>query len=227
MSITSLQKPVRSLRHDAGGVGVIEFAYVLPIFLLFGMMGVELAYFGIANMRVSQIAMTVADNISRAKDGVRLTQPRLREVDINDNLLGARVQGGESLKILDEGRIIVSSLQRNAANRQTITWQRCKGKLNVSSRYGVEGATEPSSGTGGFQGMGTGSSRVRAEPNSAIIFAEVAYSYKPLFSETIFGPQQIRREAAFFVRDDRNLTQVFNDAPGASVSSCNKFDVEF
>ncbi|TCD05222.1 pilus assembly protein [Erythrobacteraceae bacterium CFH 75059] len=221
------RKWCRRLRREDRGVVVIEFAYTLPIFMLLGITGVELAHFAIANMRVSQITMTVADNISRAKQTVPLALPRLREVDINDNLLGAMVQGGESLKIFEEGRIIVSSLQQNATGRQWIAWQRCKGMLNVQSRYGLEGATQPNSGTSGFQGMGTGANRVQAEPNSAIIFAEVAYTYRPLFSEWVIGPKQIRREAAFFVRDDRDLTRVYNDAPLASVSSCNKFDTTF
>lgn len=228
MSMKRLFTTLRTrLRRDTGGVVVIEFAYTLPIFMLLGITGVELANYAIANMRVSQIAMTVADNISRAKQTVPLALPRLREVDINDNMLGAMVQGGENLKIFDEGRIIISSLQQNAAGRQTIAWQRCKGLLNVSSLYGAQGATQPNSGVGGFQGMGSGINRVQAEPNSAIIFAEVAYTYRPLFSEWVLGAKQIRREAAFFVRDDRDLTRIYNDAPAASVSSCNKFDTTF
>lgn len=222
-----LRRLLPQLRRDARGVVVIEFAYTLPIFLLLGITGVELAHFAITNMRVSQVAMTVADNISRAKQTVPLSLPRLREVDINDNLLGAMVQGGETLKIFDEGRLIVSSLQQNASGRQTIAWQRCKGLLNVVSAYGVQGATQPASGTGGFQGMGSGANQVRAEPNSAIIFAEVAYEYRALFSDWVIGPKLIRREAAFFVRDDRDLTRIYNDAPAASVSSCNKFDTTF
>lgn len=213
--------------RDARGVVIIEFAYTLPIFLLFGITGVELAHFAVANMRVSQIAMTVADNISRARQTVPLEMPRLREVDINDNLLGAMIQGGDSLKVFDEGRIIVSSLQQDPAGRQMIAWQRCKGLFNAASLYGTEGTVEPNTGTDGFRGMGTGDSRVRAEPNTAIIFAEVAYRYKPLFSEWVLGSHVIRQEAAFFVRDDRNLTEVFNDAPAASVSSCDKFDTTF
>lgn len=224
---------LRRFKRDSSAVILIEFAYALPIFLSLGLTGTELANMATTNMRVSQIAMTAADNISRAKQSVGLTVPQLREVDINDNLLGAQIQGGDNLEILNGGRIIVSSLQRNAAGRQWIAWQRCKGTLRVNSRYGAEGTVQPTTGTSGFQGMGAGTNRVQAEPNSAIIFAEVTYNYRPLVGEWLFGPRQMRTEAAFYVRDDRDLVGgpsgngVHNPSPQATRSACNVFNDTF
>ena len=215
------------LRRNERGLALVEFAYAMPLLMLLGFTGVEIANLAIANMRVSQIAMTVADNLSRAKQSVPLGLPQLREVDINDTLLGARIQGGDTLALLTNGRIIVSSLQRNAAGRQTIAWQRCKGVLNVASAYGAQGATQPTTGTGGFQGMGTGAARVQAEANSAIVFAEVTYDYQPLFGEWLLGAIRLRREAAFYVRDDRDLTQVYNPSPASTVAACNVFNSTF
>lgn len=215
------------LRRNERGLALIEFAYSMPILMLLGFTGVEIANLAIANMRVSQIAMTVADNLSRAKQSVPLGLPQLREVDINDTLLGARIQGGDTLALLSNGRIIVSSLQRNAAGRQTIAWQRCKGVLNVTSAYGAQGTTQPTTGTGGFQGMGSGANRVQAEANSAIVFAEVVYDYEPLFGDWLLGAIRLRREAAFYVRDDRDLTQVYNPNPAATAAACNVFNSTF
>ena len=227
LRVAQCARELRKLHTDRDGAIMIEFAYVLPIFMLLGFTGIELAHLAIANMRVNQIAMTVADNVSRAKQSVQLELPQLREVDINDALLGARIQGGDSLDILGQGRIIVSSLQRDADGRQTITWQRCKGVRQANSSYGAQGVTEPSSGSGGFQGMGVGSARVRAEPNSAIIFAEVVYTYKPLFAEWAFGTPTIRREAAFYVRDDRDLSRVYNPAPHSTPANCGVYNDTF
>lgn len=216
------------LRHCESGVIIIEFAYVLPLFVTLSFTGIEVSGLAIANMRVSQIAMTVADNMSRIAESVPLTAPQLREVDINDTLLGARIQGGASLPLFENGRIIVSSLQQNSSGRQTIKWQRCKGLLNVNSAYGVEGATQPNApDTTGFQGMGTGTSRVQAETNSAIIFVEVAYTYTPLVASSLIGPKTIKKEAAFYVRDDRDLSQNYNPNPASSVSTCNLFNTTF
>jgi hypothetical protein len=223
----------RRLWASESGVVLVEFAYTLPIFAAFGFVGIETANYAVNNMRASMIAMTVADNMSRAKQSVPLGLPQLREVDINDALIGARIQGGDKLQIFENGRIIVSSLQRDGSGRQWIAWQRCKGKLTRQSLYGVQGDRQPTSGASGFQGMGQGSNRVRAEPNSAIIFAEVVYRYQPIMTKYFFGNMEIRREAAFYVRDDRDLTGgpelngVYNPNPTASRSGCNLYNSTF
>lgn len=220
------RRPLRALWRNSDAIMLIEFAYSLPILMLLAFSSTELANLAVSNMRVSQIAMTVADNLSRAKQSVPLGLPQLREVDINDALLGARIQGGSRLNILEKGRIVVSSLQQDSSNRQKIFWQRCKGVLTGhNSRYGDEGATEGV--TSGFTGMGAGSNKVRAAPGSAIIFAEVTYNYEPLVGSWALGTFQIRREAAFYVRDDRDLTQVYNPSPEATVSACNVYNSTF
>jgi Flp pilus assembly protein TadG len=218
----------KKLRDCESGVIIVEFAYVLPLFVTLSFTGIEVSSLAIANMRVSQIAMTVADNMSRIAESVPLTAPQLREVDINDTLLGARIQGGSGLPLFEKGRVIVSSLQQNASGRQTIKWQRCKGLLNVVSAYGVEGVTQPDApATNGFQGMGTGTSRVQAEANSAVIFVEVTYTYQPLVASSLIGPRTLRKEAAFYVRDDRDLSQNYNPNPASSVSTCNLYNTTF
>ncbi len=225
LSIGPISGFLRRLRRDENAIMLIEFAYSLPILMLLAFSSVELANLAVANMRVSQIAMTTADNLSRAKQSVPLGLPQLREVDINDALLGARIQGGSGLNVLTAGRIVVSSLQQNASAKQRIFWQRCKGMLNAPSKYGVEGATEGT--TAGFTGMGAGPNKVQAAPGSAIIFTEVTYNYEPLVGAWALGTFQIRREAAFYVRDDRDLTQVYNPSPAATPSSCNVHNTTF
>lgn len=221
------KRSLHRLHADERGAIIVEFAYTLPIFTVLGFTGVEVASLAVANMRVSQIAMTAADNLSRAKQSVPSALPQLREVDVNDAFLGARIQGGANIPILTNGRIIISSLQQNGSGKQTILWQRCKGVKSVTSQYGAQGATQPNTGTSGFQGMGTGSTRVQAEANSAVIFAEVTYDYVPTVAPLILGPRTIRKEAAFYVRDDRDLTQIYNPNPAATVSACNVYNSTF
>lgn len=223
----------RLLLCDQSGAVIVEFAYTVPLFVLLSMSSLEIVNLALANMRVSQVAMSVSDNLSRAKTTVPLGLPRLREVDINDTLLGAGIQGGALFDVLENGRIIVSSLQRNSSGRQTIAWQRCKGRLNVASQYGAQGATQPSSGSAGFQGMGRSTDIVRAEANSAIIFTEVTYDYEPIIGDWLLGTVRLRKEAAFYVRDDRDLvggTQsngLYNPSPTAVISACNVFNNTF
>ena len=223
----------RLMACDQSGSVILEFAFTMPIFVLLSLTALEVVNLALAHMRASQIAMSVADNLSRAKTSVPLGLPRLREVDVNDTIMGAGAQGSALFNVLKNGRIVVSSLQRNASGRQTIAWQRCKGKLAVTSQYGVQGATQPNSGTTGFQGMGRASDRVQAEPNSAIIFAEVTYDYQPLIGSWLVGSFRLRKEAAFYVRDDRDLVGgtaangMYNPSPTAVVQACNLYNDTF
>lgn len=223
----------RVLACDQSGAVLVEFAFTVPVFVMLSMTSLELVNLALAHMRVSTIAMTVADNLSRAKTSVPLGLPRLREVDVNDSMLGAGLQSSSMFDVLANGRIIVSSLQRTSDGRQKIAWQRCKGNMVVASAYGAEGATQPLSGTGGFQGMGRNSNRIQAPANTAVIFAEVAYDYQPIIGEWLLGSLEIRKEAAFYVRDDRDLVGgpasngMYNPAPATTVSACNVFNSTF
>jgi hypothetical protein len=219
---------LRNLLKNESGVVLVEFAYSLPIFMGLCLTGLELANFTAAKMRVSQITMTVADNLSRAKQAVPLGLPQLREHDVNDALIGANQQGG-TMGILTNGRIIVSSLQRNASGGQWIAWQRCKGKLNIASAYGAEDTGK--TGTA-FKGMGPGADldKINVESGSAIIFAEVSYTYQSLVANSLFGPRTIKKEAAFYVRDDRDMVGgdkkngMYNPDTKAIPSTCNLYN---
>ena len=210
---------MKSVIKCNSGVALTEFAYCLPIFTGLSLVGTEITNLAMVNMRVSQVAMAVADNLSRAKQSVPLGLPQLREHDINDAFIGANLQG-EDLGVFVNGRIIISSLQQNASGGQWIAWQRCKGQRVVNSSYGSQGTG--ATGTS-FAGMGTGTRRVTASPGTAIIFVEFTYSYRPIVAGSILGPITLREETAFFVRDDRDLTQVYNPTPAATPSLCTSF----
>ena len=63
---------------------MIEFALVLPLFLLLGLFGTEMAHMTTVNMQVSQLATSLADNASRLgqTDNSAVT-PTISEVDID------------------------------------------------------------------------------------------------------------------------------------------------
>ncbi len=223
----SMARPARRflarLRADRRAVVIIEFAYALPVLMTLAFSSVELTNLAIANMRVSQITMGVADNLSRAMQSVPMTNPQLREVDVNDALLGADIQGGTAVPILTRGRIVLSNLHRNASGNQTILWQRCKGTLTgAQSRYGVQGATQGT--TPGFTGMGSSPTVIQAPDGTDIVFAEVTYNYQPVVGAWALGTFTIRRESAYLVRDNRERIAPINPSPAATVSACNVYN---
>lgn len=213
----------RSFAEDEKGLALVEFAYVAPILLLLGMGGAELTNYALAQMRVSQIALSVADNASRARQFVVGASPRFREHDVREVFQAAQLQSGE-LDIRSKGRIVLSSLEQNIAGGQWIHWQRCFGaKTKYAPQYGRQGTG--AIGTT-YPGMGPSNNRVTAEQNFAIMYVEVAFEYQPLLFTTIVPTQTIRKNAAMYVRDDRDLKgdllrdprfgNVFNPAPAVA-----------
>jgi len=209
-----------AFRSDQKGLALVEFAYVAPILLVLGMGGAELTNYALTQMRISQLAISLADNASRARQFVSGAAPRFREHDVRQVFQGAQLQSG-GLDIKANGRIVLSSLERNITGGQWIHWQRCFGeKTNYEPQYGRQG-TGAVGNT--YPGMGPSSNRVTAEQNFAVMYVEVAYEYEPLVFTTIVPSQTIRKNAAMFVRDDRDLTgdllrdprygNVFNPSP--------------
>jgi Flp pilus assembly protein TadG len=200
---------------DTSGLALVEFAFSAPLVLGMGMMGTDTAMMVIAHMQVSQIAMQVADNASRVGEQDVLTARRVFERDISETLTGAE-KLGQSIGIFNQGRVIVSSLQRNASNGQWIKWQRCRGAKNYNSSFGVEG--DGATGTS-FPGIGPSGRRITASSGTAVMFVEVAYDFQSITPINLFNNQQMVYTAAFNVRDNRDLNSLYAGGPVASCST--------
>ncbi|MFA7595694.1 MAG: TadE/TadG family type IV pilus assembly protein [Novosphingobium sp.] len=214
--LSSMPAHLRRLRKDNGAVALVEFALSLPLLLLMGLGGVETANYAVTHMRVAQIAVSLADNASRAKQDVASGMPRMREADVNEAFTAAQLQAA-NLDIAENGRLILSSLEMNADGGQWIHWQRCFGDAPYISSYGVQG--DGATGTS-VTGMGPADRRVAAESGFAVMFAEVVYDYQPIIFGSLIPDDPIRKIAAMYVRDDRDLSNIFNPSPAAPVRSC-------
>ena len=227
-AIPALHRPARAtarfarrLRRDRRGLALIEFAYTMPIVFGIGMYGVEVASRALANMRISQIALSLADNASRVGESSTLSLKQLRESDLTDIMQGVRLQS-ENYDVLQRGRITLSSLQRNADGGQWIMWQRCIGVKPYESSYGKEG--DGAVGQPPITGMGPAGKEVTAPPDAAVIFVEIQYDYKPVLAPWLVGPKRIGYTAAFIVRDKRDLTRIYDSTP-ATAQTCDKHTV--
>lgn len=200
---------LRRLARDRGAVAIVEIAVAMPLLLGLALAGAETINLVHLHMRLNQLAITTADNASRAKQAVVGGAPRMREVDVAQVFQGAALSV-EDLDFPNQGRVILSSLELNSSNGQWIHWQRCYGSTKYVSRYGVQDTGK--TGTS-FAGMGQTTTKMTAESGQAIMFVEVAYNYRPMFFDTFVHNMVIRKEAAMFVRDDRDLTQLYPSSP--------------
>lgn len=218
--IASARRIARRLHGCASGVAMVEFAMSLPFLLAAGLFAVETANLAVVNMRIAQMAAHIADNASRVGDTSMLEDRKVYESDINDLLVGAGLQAGAALDVYARGRVVISSLQiDDDTGYQTIAWQRCRGAKVFGSAYGEEGDGLD----GSLEGMGPAGQRVTAVEGEAVIYVEVAYDYQPLVSDIFASGDEIRSEASFMVRDDRDLTGLYQRDPGSPdpVSSCS------
>lgn len=203
------------LLRDKRATVMIEMAFCIPLMILLGFGGLEMASLTLANTRISQIGLSTADNASRIAVGSNLSLPRVREIDINEVFTGAERQA-DGLDLGTRGRIILSSLERNEEDGQWIHWQRCYGDLDVESSFGDAG--DGATGTD-FAGMGPEGAEVTAPPGSAVMFVEIVYEYKPLLYEKWLGARTIRSTAAFNIREGRDLSQIY-PSTGVTPSTC-------
>lgn len=216
-ALGSLTRRLKALFHDRSGLALIEFAYSLPFLTIVGMGATELTNYAWVKLQVSQIALNTADHASRLGENGVLQDIKIYESDINDLFTGADLESG-SLDLAANGRVILSSLTRNDDDGQWIQWQRCTGALDHDSSYGEEGDGE--TGTS-FTGMGISGKEIKASADTAVMFVEVAYTYQPLFTDAwVPGPMELVEFAAFNVRDDRDLTQIYT-VSGVTASTCS------
>lgn len=211
-----MRRRAQRLHSDQSGLALIEFAYSLPLLMVLSMSGLEIANLAIAHMRVSQIAMLVADNASRERTSID-------ETDINEIFTGAALVGNNIKNFKANTRIFLSDLEPNGLTGtkagQFIRWQRCWGSGSFTSSYGVagNGSTDGSMAAG----MGPTGKQITSGSGTAVMFVEVAYTYQPLISNTLFGNKVIRYNSAFNVRE--RTDQVMKNAsslPTSQTAAC-------
>ncbi len=208
---TVVKRRLLQLGASISGIALMEFALILPIFLLVAICGIETANYAITRMTMSQLALRLADNASRMGSGTLLAAKSIDERDIN-NVLDGTLNQAKALGLKEKGRLVLSSLQVNPDNGQWIAWQRCSGdRVDLASHYGKAG--DGASGTS-LTGIGPASAKVAAQPGSAVMFVELQYQYQPVFpvAQNFLRNEVINYTAAFVVREDRDLTTISNSS---------------
>ena len=216
-TITRLRSFHSRLREAVAGIAIVEFALALPVLTLLSTTGIEYANYFVTRKQIGEIAAAVADNASRMGDQSALNNKPVSEAEINDLFTGASLQAGTRLNLAANSRIILSSLERNSSGGQWIHWQRCFGSKLHPSSYGAEG--DGATGTS-FPGMGPSTSRVTAAVGTAVMYVEIAYTYRPVIGIIPLPLQDMVETASFNVRDSRDLSGVYSST-GVTASTCS------
>ena len=209
--------PCARLWRDRGGLALLEFAYTLPLLVLLFVAGTELTNYITTKMRISQLALAIADNAARMGSGSPLSAKTITETDINDVFIGAQL-GSSALDLQRNGRVVLSDLEPvanpNTTGKYRIGWQRCYGaKTAHASSYGTAGQAN-------LDGMGPATRQVTAQDGNATMFVEVYYVYRPIINLTWVPTPTFTEIASMAVRENRDLASPPDNAGGATVASC-------
>ena len=201
------------LARATSGVALLEFALALPILLTLSLTGAELTNYVITRMRVSQMALHLADNAARIGAGSQLEAKKITEADINDLFTGAQLQSGE-LDLKTNGRVILSDVEPTASGASTykLGWQRCYGnKTSYVPAYPPVGANKAS-----LAGIGPVGRQTIAPDGGVAMFVEVYYEYKPLVKTSLSPSTTMVEIASMMVRDRRDTSDDTKNADGTT-----------
>jgi hypothetical protein len=227
------------LRKAESGLALLEFALSLPIVLTLGGYGIELANLAMVNMRVSQYTLDLADNASRVGLGSGLSTTQLRETDVNDVLLAAKMEGA-GIKLTTNGRVTISSLENiqqtyngtniDAQPVQRLHWQRCIGAKTgtdyesiynssiapIATTVGTYAPNATAAAKPDYLGIAMpsgigdpGATKVTVPTGSGLIYVEVNYAYTPLFGSMFVSAQKLHYTASYIVRDKRDYSHIY------------------
>lgn len=211
--MTKVRTLLRQLRRRNDAVSTVEFALVLPLFMTLGMYGAEIAWLNAASMEASQVSLALADNASRLgqTDNSGVT-PTITTSDVQSVLTGA-LEEGSNIGLAENGRVILSSLEVHpVTGKQYIHWQQC---LGAGKQASSKGKPDPdgSAIAAIANGVKIGGKTITSPNKSAVMVAEVWYTYHGLFGTMFVQPITIHEQAAVIARDDRNV------GPGLSGSN--------
>lgn len=194
-AIHKTRKTARAVVRDRSGAAMIEFALSLMFLLPVALTGIELANLAVTTLRLNQLAMMVSDNVARYRGGID-------EAQVDEVMTGVAF-AGRAINFGQQGRVIVSTLESNgrtdAKAGYKITWQRCFGMKDVPSSYGEENAGLADASLA--KGMGPANNKVKPVDNSALIFAELRYTYRPIVGATFMPTRELSSIQSFTVRD--------------------------
>ena len=189
---------VRRLVSDRSGLAMVETAFVLPVLVLLSLTGAEMTNYITVKMRMSQVALQIADNAARMGSGTATQAKQVTETDINDVFIGSQMESA-GLDLQTNGRVILTDIETASSGASTykIGWQRCYGNQVHASTSNFDTNT----------GMG---------PR---MFVEVYYVYKPILKGVWAPTTTLTEIASMSVRERRDVSQIYNTA-NATPASC-------
>ncbi|MEE4154021.1 MAG: TadE family protein [Erythrobacter sp.] len=187
---------LRRLRRDIAGLALIEFAYTLPIFVGFGLVGIEFANVVLARQKAERIAATIADQV--ASNQVPPNERQIRDMFEAVDLIAA------PFDFNDNGNVIVTAVVgvRDTDDdeiQNKVAWQRCRVKDSFESQFGEQWTGSDDVAEGPEIEL---PNDIELRQNQMVILTEVFFPYDEIVSTQLVGsflpPNAIFEERAMY-----------------------------
>ncbi len=207
---------IAALMRDRCGLALTEFALVLPIFVGFGLVGIEYTNVVLARQKIERVAATMADQVAGNQ-----VPPNERQIG---DLLSAVDVIARPFSVSEDGTVILTAVigiydsDTNQVENK-IAWQRCKSPDGTPSAVGTQWTgTDISDGPATTLPGG-----IDLAQNQMVIVSEVFFNYTPLISTEILGQggttDRLFREVAVYRTRGAALTNI-TPVTGVAVNAC-------
>ncbi|MEO0591371.1 MAG: hypothetical protein AAFZ11_12555 [Pseudomonadota bacterium] len=187
---------LRQLARDTGAIAMIEFAYTLPVFVGFGLVGIECTNLVLAHQKAERIASTLADQVAG-----NMIPPN--EAQIGD-MFEAANQIAAPFEFDGEGNAIITAVlgaydvaEDEVQNK--IAWQRCSAQGRITSGIGREWAGSDNIAEGPQVDL---PNDIELDQNEMVIVTEVYFPYRPIVSQALVdgfvGEDSVLKEVSVF-----------------------------
>jgi len=207
----------RRLARDASGLAFIEFAYSLPIFVGFGLVGMEYTNVVLARQKTERIAATVADLVASNQ-----VPPNERQIG---DMYSAVPRIAEPFPFENGGNVIITAVigiydADTDTVQNKIAWQRCMVSDSHQSEIGKQWTNTNDIADGPTVDL---ANDIQLLQNQMVIVSEVFYPYEPLITQSIVKgivpPGNLFRETATFRTRGQAIMNV-TPVAGTDMHSC-------
>lgn len=207
----------RRLARDASGLAFIEFAYTLPIFVGFGLVGMEYTNVVLARQKTERIAATVADLVASNQ-----VPPNERQMG---DMFAAVPQIAEPFPFENGGNVVITAVigiydADSDTVQNKIAWQRCMFPDSLASEIGSQWTNTNDIADGPSVNL---ANNIELSQNQMVVVSEVFYPYEPLITQSIVKgivpEDNLFRESATFRTRGQAIMNV-TPVQGVDMHSC-------
>lgn len=202
----------RRLRHDASGLALIEFAYVLPILLGFGLVGLEFTNVVLAHQKTERVASTIADLV--ASNQVPPNERQIGDMFASVPIISKPFVFNEESNVVITAVVgIYDSDDDEVQNK--VAWQRCLRADAQSSAIGNQWNSSADIADGPEVSL---PNSIALGQNQMVIVAEVFFAYQPIISQSLV--KAVRENGELFTETSTYRTRgqsILNITPVSGV----------